>query len=214
MEAAKINIKTLMASVTGIVLIETAAKVLIAQGILGPMHVLGVARLLDILIILLTVSMWGKGPEAIGLSPETMAFGFTRGLLWSLAFGAAAAIVFAILFIAGMNPLSLIYSELPENTFQILLFFLIGGIVGPVAEEVFFRGVLYGFFRRWGVVIAIIASTVIFVLAHAIFSRVPVTQAVGGIFFAVAYEIEGNLMVPVTIHILGNMAIFALSIMM
>jgi hypothetical protein len=35
---------------------------------------------------------------------------------------------------------------------------------------------------------------------------------VGGIIFALAYEIERSLMVPVTIHVLGNMAIFTLSL--
>jgi hypothetical protein len=38
-----------------------------------------------------------------------------------------------------------------------------------------------------------------------------VTQVVGGILFAAAYEIEKNLVVPITIHCLGNLAIFALS---
>jgi hypothetical protein len=37
---------------------------------------------------------------------------------------------------------------------------------------------------------------------------------VGGIVFAVAYELEGNLMVPITIHVLGNTAIFALSLVL
>jgi membrane protease YdiL (CAAX protease family) len=35
---------------------------------------------------------------------------------------------------------------------------------------------------------------------------------VGGIVFAIAYEKEKNLMVPITIHCLGNLAIFSLSI--
>jgi len=39
-----------------------------------------------------------------------------------------------------------------------------------------------------------------------------VTQMVGGILFTVAYEVEGSLMVPITIHILGNMDIFTLSL--
>jgi len=34
---------------------------------------------------------------------------------------------------------------------------------------------------------------------------------VGGIVFAIAYETEGSLMAPLTIHVLGNTAIFALS---
>ena len=38
---------------------------------------------------------------------------------------------------------------------------------------------------------------------------VQVTQLVGGILFAVAYEVEGSLMTPIVIHVLGNMGIFA-----
>jgi membrane protease YdiL (CAAX protease family) len=33
---------------------------------------------------------------------------------------------------------------------------------------------------------------------------------VGGLVFAVAYEIEKSLLVPITIHVLGNFAIFSL----
>ena len=41
--------------------------------------------------------------------------------------------------------------------------------------------------------------------------HLPLTQIVGGIVFAIAYEKEKNLMVPVTIHCLGNLAIFSLT---
>jgi membrane protease YdiL (CAAX protease family) len=88
----------------------------------------------------------------------------------------------------------------------------VGGVVSPIAEEVFFRGILYGFLRRWGVLVAVVGSTVIFVLAHPIISGIRLTQIVGGLVFAVAYEVEGNLMVPITIHALGNLAIFSLSL--
>ena len=47
----------------------------------------------------------------------------------------------------------------------------------------------------------------VFVLAHPIFPGIPLAQVVGGIVFAVGYEIEGSLMVPITIHVLGNLAI-------
>jgi len=52
-----------------------------------------------------------------------------------------------------------------------------------------------------------------FVLPHVAFSKIPIVQVVGGIVFAVAYEIEESLMVPITIHVLGNLAIFTLSMM-
>jgi membrane protease YdiL (CAAX protease family) len=40
----------------------------------------------------------------------------------------------------------------------------------------------------------------------------PLTQLVGGILFALSYEYSGNLMVPITIHATGNLAIFTLSL--
>ena len=123
-----------------------------------------------------------------------------------------AFFAFVVLFVVGINGLTLIQAHLPKKPSEIILFFVIGGMVGPVAEEIFFRGMLYGFFRRWGVVVALVLSTLIFVLAHPVFPGIPVTQVVGGIVFAVAYEVEGSLMAPITIHALGNMGIFTLSL--
>jgi hypothetical protein len=97
---------------------------------------------------------------------------------------------------------------------DLALFFLVGGMVGPAAEELFFRGILYGFFRRWGVIVALILSTLIFVLCHPIGHGIPVTRVVGGILFAVAYEVGGSLIVPITIHTLGNLAIFTISLIL
>jgi membrane protease YdiL (CAAX protease family) len=34
---------------------------------------------------------------------------------------------------------------------------------------------------------------------------------IGGILFAVSYEVEKNLLVPITIHSLGNLAIFTIA---
>ena len=59
---------------------------------------------------------------------------------------------------------------------------------------------------------ALVLSTLIFVLLHPTISGFPLPQVVGGLVFAVAYEVEGNLLVPITIHALGNMAIFALAL--
>jgi hypothetical protein len=94
--------------------------------------------------------------------------------------------------------------------------FLVGGIIGPIAEEIFFRGILYGYFRRWGVLPALVVSTGIFALVHLLIGPVQgfaVIQTVGGVVFAVSYELEKNLMVPITVHCLGNMAIFSLPLL-
>ncbi len=212
METDKIELKTLLISLGTLIGVEFLARVVISKGLYHSMVFLGVLRLVETILVLLTVSFWGKGISSIGLTPQRIGVGFKRGLIWSAGFGAIAAIPFVVLFIAGIDPLALVRVRLPSGSDDIIIYVLVGGIVGPVAEEVFFRGLIYGFLRRWGAVVAVTVSTLIFVLAHpSAFSGIPFTQAVGGILFAVAYEKEQNLATPITIHVLGNMAIFALS---
>lgn len=50
-------------------------------------------------------------------------------------------------------------------------------------------------------------------LAHPAGFGFPMPQITGGILFAMAYEKEENLIVPITIHILGNIAIFSLALL-
>jgi len=108
------------------------------------------------------------------------------------------------------NPLAMVQIRLPKQPFDIILFFLVGGLIAPVAEEFFFRGILYGFLRRWGAFFAILSSTLIFTVAHP---NVSIIQITGGILFAVSYEKEKNLLVPIIIHTLGNLSLFTLSLL-
>jgi membrane protease YdiL (CAAX protease family) len=73
-----------------------------------------------------------------------------------------------------------------------------------------FRGLIYGYLRRWGIWPALALSTLVFTLLHTGASGVPIPQIVGGLVFAAAYEIEKKLLVPITIHVLGNLALFSL----
>jgi uncharacterized protein len=212
MEASEIKTKALLLSLATVACIEVITRIVISKNRCDPMVILGAARFLETSFIILIVMTLGKGVSSIGLTPSTMLHGLKKGLIWSAAFALATFIAFLALFLFDINPLDLIHTRLPEDASKIVLFFFIGGLLGPIAEEVFFRGMLYGFFRRWGVLVAVILSTLIFVLAHPVFPNIPVTQVVGGVVFALAYEIEMNLTVPVTIHVLGNMAIFTLSL--
>ena len=90
------------------------------------------------------------------------------------------------------------------------MLFLVGGFIGPVAEEMLFRGLVYNYLRRWGFWAALALSTLVFTVPHAGASGVPMPQIVGGLVFATAYEIEKNLLAPITIHVLGNLALFGL----
>ncbi|MBW1643405.1 MAG: CPBP family intramembrane metalloprotease, partial [Deltaproteobacteria bacterium] len=179
---------------------------------IAPMAATGVVRLIETALIIIVVIVWGQGLPSIGLAPSKMGKGLIKGLFWSAGFGIITFFAFIALFLVDINPLALIHTRLPIQGMEIALFILVAGIIGPVGEEILFRGIIYGFFRRWGVLAALILSSIIFVLAHSILSGIPVPQIVGGIIFAIAYEKEGNLIVPITIHILGNMAIFTLSL--
>ena len=211
METDRVQIKTLAICIVAVIAVEAVLRAGIGPGDYNPMIVLGAVRLLEAGLIMMIVFTREKGLSAIGLSLTGMLSGLGRGLTWSAGFVLITLLGFTLMFAIGLNPLTFIQTGLPSKPGDIALFFLVGGLIGPVAEEVFFRGVIYGFCRRWGAPAAIILSALLFVLAHPIFPAIPVTQVAGGILFAVAYEVEKNLMVPITIHALGNMAIFALS---
>jgi membrane protease YdiL (CAAX protease family) len=212
MEAKKIELRTLLLCFTAVLAIELGTWVVTSRSPYHPMLILATARLLQILLIILIVLTWGKGFSSIGLARSERVSGLKKGLLWSAGFGALVSIASVGLFFAGINPLTLMKARLPTQPGDLILFFLVGGMVGPVAEELFFRGILYGFLRRWGVIVALILSTLIFVFCHPFSHGIPVTRLVGGLLFALAYEFGGSLIVPITIHTLGNLAIFTISL--
>jgi membrane protease YdiL (CAAX protease family) len=178
------------------------------------MLILSAARLLEIAILLALASAGtGRGLAPFGLLPAQWLAGLKKGVVWSLGFGLACAAVFAGFFLGGLNPLDFLRTETPSKPLEVLLFFTAGALISPIAEELFFRGLIYGLLRKWGVWTAVVVSTLLFVAAHASSNNLPVAQAVGGILFAVAYEKEKSLVVPITIHMAGNLALFSLAIL-
>jgi uncharacterized protein len=77
-------------------------------------------------------------------------------------------------------------------------------VIAPVGEEAIFRGFLYGVTKRYSDrwFAAIFTSLVFACVHHHVGSVVPLfTLAMG---FAIAYEVTGCLLVPVTMHALFN----------
>lgn len=208
----KIGYPTMAVSIAWVLLVELLIRWSLPYIPLPPMAVLGLGRLLETAGMLWAVIHWENGLDAIGWSPRDWLKGFRQGVLWSAGFALAAGMGFLLVHLAGRDPLALLRAPLGARPIEKVLFFLVGGLIAPIAEEISFRGILYGFLRRWGIAAALAASTAIFVVLHSIHG-LPVTQIVGGLVFALAYEFSRNLMVPITIHILGNLAIFSLSLM-
>ena len=213
MEADTIKIKIFLLSVGVIGIGEAGAGAMVSRGLFSPVIILGASRIFETALVIAIVLIWGRGLSSIGLGRRQILPGIRKGLLWSAGFGLAVSLALLCLYIAGANPLIFIQTRLPDQPQALLGFFFAGGLLAPIAEEIFFRGIVYGFLRRWGVAAAVLLSALIFVLAHYTGTTFPATQAVGGLVFAVAYEMEGKLMTPITIHGLGNMAIFTVSML-
>jgi len=209
-EANQIQVRTLALAVATVVCIE--AGLAFSSAAFNPVLKLGVARLLELGLMVWIISVQRGGIASIGLDNVQWLSGLKRGVAWSLGFGVLSGILFAVLVTVHINPVAMIRSSLPKSSEELFLFFLVGGIVAPMTEELFFRGILYGFLRRWGIIVALVLSTSAFALIHGLGHGFPITQVVGGLLFASAYEIEKNLLVPITIHCLGNLAIFSVSL--
>lgn len=176
----------------------------------SPIRVIAVTRLLQ--IFLLTWFLWiaPNGLWFAGLSRGQLLQGLKTGLFCSFAFGGIVFLTAIFLFFVHINPLHLIHFDLPEEK---MAFFLFTGLfTGPIAEELYFRGILYSFFRRFGVLSATVITTLIFGLFHLSTNSLPIPQIIGGVVFALSFEYSKSLITPVIIHITGNTALLLISL--
>lgn len=215
MAAKSIDLKTLLLSVAAILAVEIGLHGIAWPAGIPPLAMIGAARVLEGLLLLTLIQVsCPRGVAVIGLRAGTVATGLKKGLAWSAGFGLLVLLAAVILYLSsGINAFAFMKGGLPTAKGGIWLFLFIGGVVSPITEEIVFRGVLYGYLRRWGILTAVVGSTLLFVLAHSIKGAFPLTQVAGGIVFAVAYEREKNLLVPMVIHMLGNLAIFTITLL-
>jgi membrane protease YdiL (CAAX protease family) len=214
MKQSKINSQVLLYASVMLVVIELLTVVVISQTGLQALLLIGLARITESGILLFIISRWGGGLEIIGLTRNKVSDGLKKGLIWSAGFGATSVVTLGILYFLDFNLLKIFSSPSPSSISGLILLLIVGGFFSPIAEEIFFRGIVYSFLRRWGIILAILGSAILFSVVHAAITGVSFIQIIGSLVFATAYEVEKNLIVPITIHVLGNMAIFVLSFLM
>jgi membrane protease YdiL (CAAX protease family) len=96
-------------------------------------------------------------------------------------------------------------SEKATGAGGIFLFILIVGIGAPIAEELFFRGlVMRSFEKRFGGTIAVVGSSVVFGATHFQFLQFPALTA-AGLVFAWLVVRSDNLWSGVVGHMTFNM---------
>ena len=201
-------------SVMAVIVLEVGgAKVIDVYPDLPVLVLVTGIRLLEIASLLLIVIRCENSLFAVGLAGSQLSGGFIRGGRWSLGFGFFAIAGCILLMVVGINPFELLHVSLPNVLSERVLFFVAGTLVGPVAEELFFRGILYGFMRQWGMLPSLIITTLLFALMHPPGAAILIPQIVGSVVFTLAYEQKGELISPVTIHCLGNLSLFTLSML-
>jgi membrane protease YdiL (CAAX protease family) len=100
-----------------------------------------------------------------------------------------------------------------DSAFAFVAGAILTTVMAPLAEELFFRGFLYGGLRRYGVPIAAIVSGLLFGAVHIGGSPIGflVPLAALGIILALLYERTGSLYPPIALHALNNSIAFGVS---
>lgn len=174
----------------------------LSAGLVVTMLVLQSALLLGA-IGLVAVGLRGVTADQLGLRPAPR-----RWYLWAVEV-AALTLPLVWLINAAVQALSGTPFHNPQidviapggfSWLALLGMTMVTGIVAPVAEEVAFRGVLYGWLRqRFGARIGIVVSALLFSVAHGIPPLIP-ALAVQGVILALLYERSGSLWPSIITH--------------
>jgi hypothetical protein len=169
---------------------------------ISPVYLLAVARVIDLGILTL------GGPKSFRQAPSTgvlkKAFGLTAVLL-------AAGVLFLVAWSVVLGTPFLRVAQGPFYLTPIkgIVFFINACLISPVAEELFFRGILYrGIRERQGVWVSIGVISLLFALIHLHFSNQALVPFLGSIIFCMGYEKNKSIWTPMLLHTGGNVLIF------
>ncbi|TES89583.1 MAG: CPBP family intramembrane metalloprotease [Anaerolineales bacterium] len=86
------------------------------------------------------------------------------------------------------------------------LILLVGvGVLAPISEELYFRGLLYNWFRqRTGVGLSVSLSSLLFGIAHFDSIGVAASAFVMGVVIALVYERTKSLWIAIAMHVITN----------
>jgi membrane protease YdiL (CAAX protease family) len=105
---------------------------------------------------------------------------------------------------AGFEHFDVVTKAPTLTTLTIALAVLSMVILGPIVEELIFRGLLFGALApRLGVLASALITALIFGAVHGDLVLFPTLAALGFVA-ALAYAATGNLWVPITLHMLNN----------
>jgi len=174
-------------------------------------------------VLLIMVSVWApvrwrhRRPwRALGFEPSTAPY----NALWALRIALGLGSAFAVLALWARRHSSGIHNAasvpLPTTSHgqlgDFLAWYVIAAVLGPIAEEMVFRGFAYGLlFRKFGPAGAAVASAALWAAGHSM--RLSYGSAfktlflvIVGIVYAEVYRRRQSLFPTVAFHIVGNSA--------
>ncbi len=95
-----------------------------------------------------------------------------------------------------------VQTMLSNSSLPLVLIFVV--IIGPIFEELIFRGTFLKKIRKWGDLTAIIYSSIAFGLFHCNFSQIPFA-IMAGFVLGYSYTKSNNIVYPIILHMLLNL---------
>ncbi len=153
---------------------------------LSAVTTIALIRSAQIISLILFLRIIPGGLEFTGLLQENFYQGIKTGLIWSLIFGIIVAFTGGVLLLTDIKPYKFFHLNDIQGSFIFL--FLTLNFLGPITEEIIFRGIIYSFLKKFGIITAITLSTIIFALFHFSSSSFLLFQIAGGFVFALSFE--------------------------
>ncbi|MDD5429040.1 MAG: type II CAAX endopeptidase family protein [Candidatus Omnitrophica bacterium] len=170
-----------------------------------------------IFIIYFTVQQYGQKLSAVGINFKNFAANVFYGIVGYIAILPSLFLILVLTTIVTnlmkYTPKEQIVVELfmrQDNPAFLVLTSIFAAIAGPIVEELFFRGFLYGAVKKYtGIFWATMITAALFAALHA--------HAVGflpimalGILLAYLYEKTGTLVSSMTVHVMHNFSMVLL----
>jgi CAAX protease family protein len=163
--------------------------------------------LVEVLILSTGALLWARWAKLdLGLRPPAM-----KGVwAWSLLFVAWIIMEKVILSI---GPVAAEPESLQEIERMSLVDIVLLVVLGPIAEELLFRGALFSaLMRRWGPWPALTVPSALWALTHIDYEPWLIASiAASGVFLAIIRWKSGSLYPPVALHVGANLLDFMLS---
>lgn len=172
----------------------------------------------------LILAAWSGIVALVGFSAAALirirswgAFGVRRTTWRWMGIGAAAGVVaftlkgvvnYAVIALTGFDadPQGSYYDAAGGGVLPLILTFAFLSVLTPIGEEFLFRGVIANALLRYGPVVGVLSSSVVFALFHGINIVFP-TALVVGIIAAGVMRRSGSIWPAVAVHVVNNMGL-------